>query len=653
MALTLAIKGKGVIANCDQLTNDTGGTGTGDWSEQGGGTMTLSPDVYLFGSGSIGGQYATKSGFQQFDLGAGNELDFTGGTGAEAGQMIFMWVNMAAFGALDTLANYGLAIRISSSSPGTSNYRDYVIAGSNDSNGWTGGWKLFVIDPDIAGTRESGTCDISAIRTIGVWIDTASSVRAESLWIDQIAVGEGLIVKAGTSTEGWKEIVDYCTDYANRAWGMWQEKEGIYYTYGKTYIGDYYDQTGNIDFADAGRIIQFGKSEFWDGSAWVTSYREYRAGIKIADSSLYSYDTDFTDGYLVGSDAGRGGSTIIGNDTLDVKFEVAAARTNSQVKLYNTTLKRLLDGVIWAGYTENHVFFGGAVIECGLASLDNTVKIRNILFVATQNDYGLDAIAENGSALQWTTGMDIEKCQFIANVGSGGVRHAIQHGSAITADYKGLIFSGNDYDVHFTASSGNLVINNLAPTGGGQKSNASTYQSIYGGSVTFNSSFTHTLTGLKQYSEVTYTKKPTPYDTLTGLACVAGQRRFLDIVASWTTDEFKGKLLVVTTAGANAGRYYVTSNNNTEIYVDKVIAETDAPISATIYGAFDVVDHTEDVPADGENEYVYSYAAGTYVDIIIFHVNYEDVILEDINLGEADQTIPITQIPDVNYYNPT
>lgn len=173
-----------------------------------------------------------------------------------------------------------------------------------------------------------------------------------------------------------------------------------------------------------------------------------------------------------------------------------------------------------------------------------------------------------------------------------------------------------------------------------------------GGTISFTS-YTQTLTGLAENTEVTYTKKPTPYDNLTFLAAIAGERKFFDILASWTTDEFKGKLLVVTTAGANAGRYYVTSNNNTEIYVDKVIAESAAPLSATVYGDFDVVDQTENVPASGINTYSYEYVASSYVDILIFHVNYEDIVLEDVLLDQANQTIPITQIPDVNYYNPT
>ena len=74
-------------------------------------------DVFFIGSSSIGGKYAGKSGFQQFDLGAGNELDFdTGGT--EEGQFLYIWVSNTALGTLDTLANFGLCIRVSSSSPG-------------------------------------------------------------------------------------------------------------------------------------------------------------------------------------------------------------------------------------------------------------------------------------------------------------------------------------------------------------------------------------------------------------------------------------------------------------------------------------------------------------------------------------------------------
>jgi hypothetical protein len=259
MALTIGLNGLGIIANCDGDTDSAGGT----WAESGGGTVGTNPDEYLFGSSSIGSQYASKSGFTYFT--SNTIMDFTPVTGAQAGQFIYIWVNISAGGALDILANNGLSIIIGSD---TSNYRTYKIAGSDDTNGWSGGWKLFVIDPTIAGSiADVGTFNLATIDTIGIWIDTIVSVRADSMWIDQIAVADGIRV-TGTSTTAWQDVVDYCTDYTNRAWGIFQEREGVFYSYGKTYIGDT-GQTAITSFKDSGKVIQFGDSEFWNGSAWA------------------------------------------------------------------------------------------------------------------------------------------------------------------------------------------------------------------------------------------------------------------------------------------------------------------------------------------------------------------------------------------------
>jgi hypothetical protein len=76
-------------------------------------------------------------------------------------------------------------------------------------------------------------------------------------------------------------------------------------------------------------------------------------------------------------------------------------------------------------------------------------------------------------------------------------------------------------------------------------------------------------------------------------------------------------------------------------------------ISYSIYAAFTEVTHTENVPSNGENSYAYNYAGDTIVDIIVFHIDYEDILLINITLGSSDQTIPLVQIADVNYFNPS
>ena len=137
MALTIAIEGTGVIANCDNLTDTAGGS----WLELGGGSITDASDAFLYGTTSIGMQYASKSGWTYINL--TTTLDFdTAGT--EEGQFIYIWLNIAAPNAFDTLANKGFALRMGTT---TTDYREWIIAGEDDANGWFGGWKLFVLYP--------------------------------------------------------------------------------------------------------------------------------------------------------------------------------------------------------------------------------------------------------------------------------------------------------------------------------------------------------------------------------------------------------------------------------------------------------------------------------------------------------------------------
>ena len=479
MALTISIEGKGVIANCDALTNDTGGTGTGDWTEQGGGTMSLTTDVYLYGVSSIAGKYASKSGFQQFDLGAGNELDFgTGGT--EEGEFIYMWVNLSTFGVLDTLANNALAIRISSDSPGTANYKDYTIAGSDGANGWTGGWKLFVIDPTKTASAINGTCNIASIRTLGIWIDTTASVRAESLFIDQIAVGKGLRI-TGTSTTAWKDVVDYCTDFTNRAWGMFQERDGIYYSFGKTYVGDAINQAANVSFTDSSRVIQYGTSQYYESAAWKSSFSVDGSGIVVEDHA--SYTTTFTDGVVVGTDNGRSGSTIIGNADQNVSMDLYGGNhVDSISALYGTVLSKIY-GLINSGDDNGHKFYGVSFNKCSQFDPIGACLIKNCTYAET---------VATDSSLLWNENISINNCKFIANTIGAAIEHPSAAGTPYT--YDALTFSGNTFDANNTSGSAIIV----------SKTNGSDPSTYTGSLVTFSANFNHVLEGLELNTEVTY-----------------------------------------------------------------------------------------------------------------------------------------------------
>jgi hypothetical protein len=431
MALTIAIEGKGVIANADNTTTDTAG---GSWGRVGSGGVAwgTTTDTYYYGTTAISMALSgAKNSWVYHDIGAGNELDF-GVAGTEENQFIYVWMHCPTIGLSDTLANEGVAIRVGS---GTSDYRSFIVAGTNGSNGWDGGWQCFVIDPTKTGSiSDTGTPNLSSIRYIGMRGATTATAKGDNFFISQIAVGSGLRI-TGTSTTGWQETVDYCTDLTNRAWGMMQEREGIFYAYGNIIIGDTV-MTGNCSFDDEARIVQFGLSEYWSGTGTTfnTSLPTTASGITLEDDNTpTSYTTTLIDGVIVGTDNGRSGSTLIGNSNENVFLDLSAlSNTGSDVNLYGTTFKSFGGPLTLEGDTD-HAYLGVSFIDCSQVDPVGGAVIRNCTFAETQ-----DTVA----ALKWNDNIDIEACKFIANTTGAGIEHndwnGTESGTVTGADVTGV-----------------------------------------------------------------------------------------------------------------------------------------------------------------------------------------------------------------------
>ena len=453
MTLTIAIEGKGVLTDAETTTN---------WFEQGTTLGVVQDDnIFLQGSFAVSTKASAKAGWLGYDVGVGNELDFDV-AGTEENQHIYIWVNVTTLGALDTKATGALAIRLGSGADKTSNTSDWVIGGSDDTNGYTGGWKCYVLDPTTTPTSAVGTLDLAAIRYFGIYIDTSGSSRAENLIIDTIAVGSGLRI-TGTDVTGWQEVMDYCTAYATRAWGMMQEREGLYYVYGKLYVGDS-AQAAITSLTDTGRIFKFGDSEYWTGSAWVSMIADDFGGVVVEDAA--SYTTTLEDGVIVGTDNGRSGSTFIGSPLYSCSVDLyGGSNAASITKLYNTTFRLMSGGIVW-GDDVDHLFYGGIVDQCGQFDPVGAVKIRNCTF----SGYSLDA----DGGLLWNSNIDIELCKFIANTDVTNDPHAIEHPAAGTFGYIDLLFSGNDYDINNNALA--ILMDSYQPTEDGDVD-------VYAGSI--------------------------------------------------------------------------------------------------------------------------------------------------------------------------
>ncbi len=459
MALTITYDGYGVVANADSLTNDAGGSGTGDWRELGGGSYSLTPDASLYAGEtppvSIGSKYASKSGYTYID--GITPLDFSGG-GTEEEQFIYIWIKILSNSPLDTLANNGLSIMIGSA-PGDS--YEYRIAGSDGANDWSTDWRLFVIDPTMnTGAIVNGTPDLSAIDTIGLWIDTATSVRAETFFISQIMCARGLKVE-GTSDNLFDDIVAWCTDYANRAAGMFQKRGQTYYSLGALTIGDYSTQSANCVVAQEGANIEYEKSEFWNGTAWISLYPLGANIITVEEHP--SYET-----YLTLENVGIAGNSenMLNLDTRDatdfnqqggyLKYINTLYAENSS--LFSGTVFSLYSArTLGAEYYENCTFDGSATLTVQSTSdfdANNTVNgktgiislnVANLAYIASTklyssgSNHGVELTSIGTGEMTWdciTDGFDV------------GVT-----GSPVTPTTTG------GEDIYISATTGTLTIN--------------------------------------------------------------------------------------------------------------------------------------------------------------------------------------------------
>jgi hypothetical protein len=476
MALTISISGTGELTNAESTTN---------WGVSGSGGITAQQETDLV----LQGTYAVScksSGaknawlyWDEYTASGSTPLNFQSG-GGQYQELMFIWFNCTTIGALDTKANAGLAIQMGTDA---SNYRTWILGGNDDfGNNYTGGWQCVVIDPTKAGSvSDTGTYATNDVRWVGIYIKTLGTSKSENLIIDTIAVGSGLTI-TGTDVTGWQEVSDYCNDYTNRAWGMFQERDGIFYAYGGLGIGGS-AQTENTVFSDESAVIKFGDYEYWDsgGSAWVTAIPDDANGLAVGDNATYY--TTFQDGIVVGSDAGRSGSTIIGStDCTTLLYLTGENHATSGVKLYGTVFRNITStgafGVTIDANVANTEIY--SVVFEGCSQVDpNDAEVRNCSFINT---------VDVDSALLWNENIDIQDCTFIANTLGAAVEHPSSAGTPYT--HTSLLYSGNTNDVYNSSGSPITITKAGTPI-----SDPSTYEGVDSFStVTFQASITITIT---------------------------------------------------------------------------------------------------------------------------------------------------------------
>ena len=406
MALTISFDGTGIVAYADGETTDTGG---GSWGELGAGSVGDNPDVYLYGNNSYGSQYASKAGRTYYQ--DNGTIDYS----TTPGELIYALVNIQSNGAFRSYGTgtfNGSFNLIAGSS--TANLYHWNIASKGASNGWTGGWKCLVLDPNITtGTESEGTPNLAAINTYGVWIDTDVSVRADSIFLDMIISAKGAIVTGSptVSGEAFDELATWCTDYTNRAFGLIEVRGETYFQKGGITVGN--GSTLTV-FSAIGNNVECEESSFYNGSAWISSYPSDANYIVTTANASIDFENVNYAGY------------VDNKLEIDISIGNASSVVGGSLKLLRALSVKSTDTF------DGTVFQDNDALSLGTASYDNCSFIscgsQTITAAITSFTGNVFKPATGVTALLTTDLDNFSSCNFQ----SGGTGHAIDLGTGIT-----------------------------------------------------------------------------------------------------------------------------------------------------------------------------------------------------------------------------
>ena len=429
------------------------------WADIGGGPgSALNNDVVRQGTGSIGRRIdANDRGFA-FDLGAGNELDFSG-SGAHEGEHIWWWVNILQ---PDLINSHRL--RLITGTTLTTNYAEYEIF---PAQAYSGGWFRAVLDPSRQPTSTAGTFNLASVRNIGFMFDMGNvGGTSQNCLVDAVDRGRGLVVTGGTSGDPltWADIAAEDELNANQ-FGVVQE------------LGNsgQFGVLGELTFGDDGTLVSPNSDAYLDDRDAILTWLErvYRddtspGDVKAVEDGLYKLKitgqagttTSFINGTKIGSGdtaVGANGCQYIGGpgqNQDDVAFDASDASIDT-LNLYGTVIRNFQGGISLPDVASVAEFVGSTVAGSAQADVGRA-ETRNSVFSGTTNPDG---------ALLWNANIDIRNSRIEANTSDPespnetcGIEHDFAEFSPTTVvTYDGLQFTGNDFDICLTAE-GELVV---------------------------------------------------------------------------------------------------------------------------------------------------------------------------------------------------
>lgn len=358
-----------------------------------------------------------------------NDMYVTGSWNLSSASHVHMWYLSAIIAEFVSLQFYF--------SDGTNTAYYNAMAAAD----YPGGW--FNIVCDYTRTPDSGTAPTwSSITTVGVRIThTGTAKNAENTWFDHLYVGDGITAYGddGGSEFDLEDIytLDAADTVSAGGYGIITKFGGSYFMVGNLTLGDS-ASTNSCDFQALNQILVF-EQRYYNVST-----------TQLLDAILYEIKcvgngTGTTSIMFGAASGGRGisGCVVVAQDSgRPVKF--TATDTNvGTLGLYGSTWNNhaVMDFMVNSGTRE--------IISNNFVNSAYQIQPNTMTF--TYN-FVIGNTSTDGAVLYESTSHNISYTNYINNTA------ATEFTAAGSYNMTGDLFTGGTYDIHFSASTGDLTI---------------------------------------------------------------------------------------------------------------------------------------------------------------------------------------------------
>lgn len=625
MAVAL-LNGATLDANAD--ADNTGGWNAGNQDT----------DSQIEGTACIGAK--TGNGTTRYLFTNGSTLDFA----ANPDRHIYIWYNFLTAGFLNSTT--GVMGFVGNDT--TTNFLEYV-APQITAGTYFGGWSNVVISGEGSVTigandNSGGTYTNTAADVFGITYNSTSNIMGNfnNGLVDQITIAEGLV-----STGASQTFDDFVTAESTNIWGIFLTQNGIFFPQGKIHIGD---GTTSTTFTSSGETVVFTDQRI------ATNFYEVR----------FRNNSTSTFGNLSGGVTSSGSSFSCANTS---QSYIITCDTGAVVNLYSTTF----DCVTSASLNATTTAIASTFSNAGQIDLNGATLTDCIITSSTTGATSGALKVDNSTEISNVTG-----CTFTNNA------NAIEITAAGTYDLDALTFSGNTNVIYFSPTSGNLTLNLVNGTtaiSGTKGVDVIFNAANTAGTLTVNNNVQVSISGLLGNTEVSVLESPSPYSqTLAEQQAGGGPVTLFntDFVSAVTGTDIE----LDTGGGANVTQILRSGSTDftdmTGLVAGDFVRVTErvsgqnlrtfdtfevVSVSASAIDVVDVASSTVkqqgllDGSASGKTVtvekvnavYTFTVGGGTDVDILLFRVGSEPILILEQTISASNNSFPVSQTLDRNF----